>query len=167
MVDQVFSYGELGFQEVETSRHLTDVLRRQGFRVETGLSGVPTAWVARWGSGSPVIALGSDVDGIPQASQTPGVAYRRPLVEGAPGHGEGHNAGVPLNVTAAVALKRIMERDKLPAPSCCGRAPPRSWWPARRTSCATACSRTSTPSCSRTCRATSARAGAARATTGS
>jgi aminobenzoyl-glutamate utilization protein B len=113
MVDQVFSYGELGFQEVETSRHLTDVLRRQGFRVETGLSGVPTAWVARWGSGSPVIALGSDVDGIPQASQTPGVAYRRPLVEGAPGHGEGHNAGVPLNVTAAVALKRIMERDKL------------------------------------------------------
>jgi aminobenzoyl-glutamate utilization protein B len=114
MVDQVFSYGELGFQEVETSRHLTDVLRRQGFRVETGVSGVPTAWTARWGSGKPVIALGSDVDGIPQASQTPGVAYRRPIVAGAPGHGEGHNAGVPLNVTAAVALKRLMEREKLP-----------------------------------------------------
>ncbi len=114
MVDQVFSFGELGFQEVETARYLTGVLRKQGFRVETGVSGVPTAWVARWGSGSPVIALGSDVDGIPQASQTPGVAYRRPLVDGAPGHGEGHNAGVPLNVTAAVALKRIMEREKLP-----------------------------------------------------
>jgi len=114
MVDQVFSYGELGFQEVETARYLTGVLRRQGFRVDTGASGVPTAWTARWGSGAPVIALGSDVDGIPQASQTPGVAFRRPLVEGAPGHGEGHNAGVPLNVTAAVALKRIMEREKLP-----------------------------------------------------
>jgi aminobenzoyl-glutamate utilization protein B len=114
MVDQVFSYGELGFQEVETARYLTGVLRRQGFRVDSGASGVPTAWVARWGSGAPVIALGSDVDGIPQASQTPGVAYRRPLVDGAPGHGEGHNAGVPLNVTAAVALKRIMERERLP-----------------------------------------------------
>jgi aminobenzoyl-glutamate utilization protein B len=114
MVDQVFSYGELGFQEVETARYLTDALRRQGFRVETGVSGVPTAWVARWGSGGPVIALGSDVDGIPQASQTPGVAYRKPLVEGAPGHGEGHNAGVPLNVTAAIALKRLMERERIP-----------------------------------------------------
>jgi aminobenzoyl-glutamate utilization protein B len=114
MVDQVFSFGELGFQEVETARYLTGELRRQGFQVQTGLSGVPTAWVARWGSGKPVIALGSDVDGIPQASQTPGVAYRKPLVAGAPGHGEGHNAGVPLNVTAAVALKRLMEREKLP-----------------------------------------------------
>lgn len=114
MVDQVFSYGELGFQEIETSRYLTDVLRKQGFQVQTGVSGVPTAWVARWGSGKPVIALGSDVDGIPQASQMPGVAYRRPMVEGAPGHGEGHNAGVPLNVTAAVALKRLMAREKMP-----------------------------------------------------
>jgi aminobenzoyl-glutamate utilization protein B len=113
-VDQVFSYGELGFQEVETARYLTGVLRKQGFAVRDSVSGVPTAWVARWGSGKPVIALGSDVDGIPQASQTPGVAFRRPIVEGAPGHGEGHNAGVPLNVTAAIALKRLMERERIP-----------------------------------------------------
>jgi len=58
--------------------------------------------------------MGSDIDGIPQASQKPGVAYRDPLVEGAPGHGEGHNSGVPLNITAAIAVKKIMERDKLP-----------------------------------------------------
>ena len=113
MVDQVFSYGELGFQEVETARYLTGVLRKQGFTVRDSVSGVPTAWVARWGSGKPVIALGSDVDGIPQASQTPGVAFRRPIVDGAPGHGEGHNAGVPLNVTAAIALKRLMERERI------------------------------------------------------
>jgi aminobenzoyl-glutamate utilization protein B len=61
----------------------------------------------------PVIALGSDVDCIPQASQKPGVAYRDPIIEGAPGHGEGHNSGVPLNVTAALALKKVMERNKL------------------------------------------------------
>ncbi len=114
MVDQVFSYGELGFQEVETSRYLTGVLRRQGFAVETGTSGIPTAWVARWGSGKPVIALGSDIDGIPKASQTPGVAYRKPIVDGAPGHGEGHNSGVPLNITAAIALKQLMQREHLP-----------------------------------------------------
>jgi aminobenzoyl-glutamate utilization protein B len=114
MVDQVFSYGELGFHEVETSKYLVGVLRKHGFQVTEGVSGVPTAWMARWGSGKPVIALGSDVDGIPQASQTPGVGYRKPLVEGAPGHGEGHNAGVPLNIVAAIAVKRVMEREKIP-----------------------------------------------------
>jgi aminobenzoyl-glutamate utilization protein B len=114
MVDSVFSFGELGFQEVETSRYLTGILEKHGFRVERGISGMPTAWVARWGSGKPVIALGSDIDGIPQASQKPGVAYHDPIIPGAPGHGEGHNTGVPLNIVAALAVKEIMEREKLP-----------------------------------------------------
>ena len=61
-----------------------------------------------------MIALGSDIDDIPQASQKPGVAYHDPIVDGAPGHGEGHNSGLPLQITAALALKRVMERDKLP-----------------------------------------------------
>ena len=114
MVDQMFSFGELGFQEVETSRYLVSVLRKNGFTVTENVSGMPTAWVATWGSGKPVIALGSDIDGIPQASQKPGVAYRDPLVEGAPGHGEGHNSGQAVIITAAIAVKKIMERDKLP-----------------------------------------------------
>ena len=114
MVDSVFSFGELGFQEVESSRYLTGILEQHGFRVTRGISGIPTAWVAQWGRGKPVIALGSDIDGIPQASQKPGVAYRDPLVDGAPGHGEGHNSGIPLNIAAAIAVKAIMEREKLP-----------------------------------------------------
>jgi aminobenzoyl-glutamate utilization protein B len=114
MVDQVFSFGELGFQEVETSKYLTGVLERHGFTIERGVAGMPTAWTARWGSGKPVIALGSDIDDIPQASQKPGVAYHDPIVAGAPGHGEGHNSGLPLQITAAIALKRVMEREKLP-----------------------------------------------------
>jgi aminobenzoyl-glutamate utilization protein B len=114
MVDSVFSFGELGFQEFETSRYLTDILEKNGFKVERGVAGIPTAWAARWGSGKPVITLGSDIDGIPQASQKPGVAYHDPLIEGAPGHGEGHNSGVPLNIVAALAVKDIMEREKLP-----------------------------------------------------
>ena len=70
--------------------------------------------MATWGSGKPVIALGSDIDGIPQSSQKPGVAYRDPLIEGAPGHGEGHNSGQAVNITAAIVLKKIMEREKIP-----------------------------------------------------
>jgi aminobenzoyl-glutamate utilization protein B len=114
MVDMVFSFAELGFQEVETSKYLTGVLEKEGFKIERGIAGIPTAWVATYGSGKPVIALGSDVDCIPQASQKPGVAYHDPMIDGAPGHGEGHNSGVPLNILAAIAVKRQMERAKLP-----------------------------------------------------
>lgn len=116
IVDSVFSFGELGYQEVETSRYLTDLLEKNGFTVTRGVSGMPTAWVATWtqGAGGPVVALGSDIDGIPKASQTPGVAYRKPMIEGAPGHGEGHNSGQAVNILAALALKDIMAREKIP-----------------------------------------------------
>ena len=111
MVDSIFSFGELGFQEIETSRFVTGILEENGFSVERGVAGMPTAWVARWGSGKPVIAFGSDIDGIPKASQKPGVAYHSPIIEGAPGHGEGHNSGQAVNVTAALVLKEMMERE--------------------------------------------------------
>jgi aminobenzoyl-glutamate utilization protein B len=114
MVDKVFSFSELGFQEYETSKYITDILKENGFKVEYDISGVPTAWWATWGSGKPVIAVGSDLDCIPKASQKPGVAYFDPIVEGAPGHGEGHNAGVPLNVLSVLAVKEIMERENIP-----------------------------------------------------
>ena len=113
MVDQIFSFGELGFQEFETNRYLIDILKRNGFAVEEGIAGIPTAFMATWGSGKPVIALGSDIDCIPQASQKPGVACHDPIIEGAPGHGEGHNSGQAVNITAAIAVKKIMERERL------------------------------------------------------
>ena len=114
MVDMVFSYGELGFQEVETSKYLTGILEKNGFTIERNLSGIPTSWMARWGNGSPVIALGSDIDCIPKASQKPGVAYKSPIVEGAPGHGEGHNSGQSVVIFAAIAAKQIMEENHIP-----------------------------------------------------
>ncbi len=113
MVDKVFSFAELGFHEFETSKYLTGILEENGFEIEHGISGVPTAWWAKWGSGKPVIALGSDLDCIPKASQKPGVAYYDPLVPGAPGHGEGHNSGIPLNILSALAVKDVMEREGL------------------------------------------------------
>jgi aminobenzoyl-glutamate utilization protein B len=111
--DSVFSFGELGFQEFETTKFLTGILRQNGFTVQEGVAGIPTAWTARWGNGKPVIALGSDVDCIPQASQKPGVAYHDPIIEGAPGHGEGHNSGMPLQIAAALAVKKVMEQQHL------------------------------------------------------
>jgi aminobenzoyl-glutamate utilization protein B len=114
MTDMVFSFGELGFQEFEVQKYLGKILRENGFTVEDGVAGIPSAWVAKWGSGHPIIALGSDVDCIPQASQKPGVAYHDPIIEGAPGHGEGHNSGMPLQITAALAVKKIMEQQRLP-----------------------------------------------------
>ena len=113
MVDKIFSFGELGFQEFETSRYVTGILRDHGFAVEEGVSGMPTAWFAKWGSGKPVIAFGSDIDCIPKASQKPGVAYHDPIIAGAPGHGEGHNSGQAVNVTAALVLQEIMQREKI------------------------------------------------------
>src|SRR5882762_658537 len=114
MVDQIFSYGELGFQEVETSKYVTGILEKNGFKVERGVAGIPTAWVATFGSGKPVIGFITDIDCIPRASQKPGVAYHDPIIDGAPGHGEGHNSGMAVNVTAALVLKELMIEHKIP-----------------------------------------------------
>src|ERR1700724_2934228 len=113
MVDSVFSFGELGFQEFETTKYLSGILEKEGFKIERNYAGIPTAFVASWGSGKPVISLGSDIDDIPQASQKPGVGYHAPMIDGAPGHGEGHNSGMPLNIIAALAVKKVMEREHL------------------------------------------------------
>ncbi len=114
IIDQVFSFGELGMQEFETSKYLTGLLEQNGFSVERGVAGMPTAFVATWGSGKPVIALGSDIDGIPQSSQKPAFGYFEPMIAGAPGHGEGHNSGQAVNIAAALVVKEIMEREKIP-----------------------------------------------------
>ena len=112
--DMLFSFSELGFQEEESFNYLTTLLEKEGFTVKKGIAGIPTAWVATWGSGKPLIAVGSDIDCIPKASQKPGVAYKDPIVEGAPGHGEGHNSGQALNIVAVLAVKQLMEREKIP-----------------------------------------------------
>lgn len=111
--DMVFSFAEPGFQEFETSKYLTGILRQNGFKIQENVAGIPTAWTATWGSGKPKIALGSDIDDIPGASQMPGVAWHEPMIESAPGHGEGHNSGLPMQIAAAIAVKKIMEQQHL------------------------------------------------------
>src|SRR5690606_35814903 len=112
IVDSVFSFAEVGFHEYETMRYLTEMLEAEGFSIETGIGGMPTAWVATWSNGEgPAISFNSDVDGLPGLSQTPGVLERMPMVEGGDGHGEGHNTGIAVSVVAALAVKDLMESE--------------------------------------------------------
>lgn len=110
MVDSIFSFAELGYQEYDGSAYVSGILEKEGFRVTRGVAGLPTAFVAEWGSGKPVIGFMADIDGLPETSQKPGVAYHAPLVDGGPGHGEGHNAGQAVNVTAAIVVKNLMQK---------------------------------------------------------
>ncbi len=113
MTDTVFSFAEPGFQEIRTSAYLTDILAKNGFKITKGVAGIPTAWTATWGDGGPLIALGSDEDDLRGVSQIPGDPKIEPMVAGAPGHGEGHNSGMPLIVTAALAVKAQMEKNHI------------------------------------------------------
>lgn len=114
MVDSIYSFAEPGFQEHRTSEYVTRILEENGFKIERGVAGIPTAWTATWGSGGPKIGLGSDIDALLALSQVPGSPELKPQVPGAPGHGEGHNSGMPMMVVAALAAKDIMQANNLP-----------------------------------------------------
>ncbi|MCP5347459.1 MAG: amidohydrolase [Gammaproteobacteria bacterium] len=114
MVDSIFSFAEPGFQEYRTSEYITGILAANGFTIEMGVAGIPTAWTATWGEGGPMIALGSDIDALLGLSQVPGSPVIEPMIPGAPGHGEGHNSGMPAMVAAALALQEVMTRHGIP-----------------------------------------------------
>jgi aminobenzoyl-glutamate utilization protein B len=112
--DNIYYFAELGMQEFETAKLMTQILEDAGFKVERGLSGMPTAFMATYGSGKPVIAIHTEYDTTPGNSQTPGVPEHKPLVEGAPGHAEGHNVNAAVMIGAAFAVKKAMDEYKLP-----------------------------------------------------
>src|SRR5881227_185168 len=89
--DSIFYFGELGMQEHETAKLMSGLLEEGGFKVERGISGFPTGFCATYGSGHPVVAIHTEYDSNPDNSQASGVAEHQPIVEGAPGHCEGHN----------------------------------------------------------------------------
>ncbi len=106
--DAVWQYAELGLQEFNSSKLLADTLEAAGFKVERGLAGMPTCFVATYGSGRPVIGLLGEFDALPMISQKGRVAKKDPVVEGAPGHGCGHNAMCTAAAAAAIAVKEAM-----------------------------------------------------------
>lgn len=102
---QIHSFAELGYMEYRSSGLLASHLESNGFRVEMGVAGIPTAFVATFGSGSPVIGLLAEYDALPGMSQDT-VAYRKAVIEGAPGHGCGHNLLGTGSVAGAVAISK-------------------------------------------------------------
>ena len=111
--DAIFYFGELGMQEYRTSELMSSLLEEHGFSVNLGASGFPTGFVATYGTGSPVIAIHCEYDGNPNNSQQSGVTEKAEIVEGAPGHCEGHNANGAVMVLTAIGLRYAMEKFKL------------------------------------------------------
>ena len=107
--DLVWEFAELGLVEFKSSSLLADELEKHGFRVKRGIAGMPTAFMAEWGSGKPVIGIMGEYDALPGLSQKP-VPWKEPLVEGAPGHGCGHNIHGVSGLAAAIAVRYAMEK---------------------------------------------------------
>jgi len=110
--DKVWEFAELGLIEFKSSALLADELEKHGFKVERGIAGMPTAFVATWGEGKPVIGIMGEYDALPGLSQKK-VPWKEPLEEGKPGHGCGHNIYGTSGMAAAIATKEVMEKHKI------------------------------------------------------
>ncbi|MBC7078533.1 MAG: amidohydrolase, partial [Synergistales bacterium] len=110
VADAIWSYAELGFQEFKSSEALIKLFEKYGFSIEKNVSGIPTAFIATWGSGSPVIGFTGEYDALPGLSQKT-VPQKEPVVAGAPGHGCGHNILGTTGAAGAIALKAAMEKS--------------------------------------------------------
>lgn len=101
---------ELSLDEIKSSAKLINYLERYGFRVEKGVGGMETAFVATWGSGKPVIGFLAEYDALPNLSQEAGKIQQQPIIQGAPGHGCGHHLFGATSCTAAIATAEAMKR---------------------------------------------------------
>ncbi|MBQ4818800.1 amidohydrolase [Aquimarina sp. MMG016] len=112
MSDQIWALAEMAFEEKESSKILADYAESQGFIVERAVAGMPTAFVATYGSGKPVIGVLGEFDALPGISQK-ATSAKEPLKKGAGGHGCGHNLFGVGSLAAAVAIKDLIAAGKL------------------------------------------------------
>jgi aminobenzoyl-glutamate utilization protein B len=112
--DSIWGFAELGMQEFRSSAILIRKLEQEGFSVQKGLAGMPTCFVATWGTGKPAIGILGEFDALPMISQKALIPYKSPVVEGGPGHGCGHNTMGTAGIAAAIAVKRSMVENKIP-----------------------------------------------------
>lgn len=112
--DAVWAKPELSLKEFESAKLYCDTLRKYGFEVTEGLAGVATAFCGRYGSGRPVIGILGEFDALSGLSQAAGCSEHKPLVEGAPGHGCGHNMLGAGALGAAFAVKDYLEKSGKP-----------------------------------------------------
>ncbi len=112
--DSIWNFAELGMQEFRSSAILIKTLEKEGFTVEKGVAGMPTCFVATWGSGKPVIGILGEFDALPMLSQKALTAKQMPIVAGGPGHGCGHNMMGTAGIAAAIAVKKSMVQNNIP-----------------------------------------------------
>jgi len=110
---EIWELAEVGLQEFRTAKVLTDILEKNGFEVEKGVAGMPSAFVATYGSGRPVIGVMGELDALPGISNK-AVPYKEPLVEGGAGHGCGHNSYATTALGGALAAKTAMVEHNVP-----------------------------------------------------
>jgi len=110
--DEIWSLAETAFEETKSAEILAGYAEKQGFKVERGVAGMPTAFVATYGSGSPVISVLGEFDALPGISQK-AQPTKSPLKEGAAGHGCGHNLFGAGSLGAAIAIKELIEDGKI------------------------------------------------------
>lgn len=110
--DAIWEFAEIALLEHKSSDLLIDIVGKQGFKVERGVAGLPTAFVATYGSGKPIIGILAEYDALPGLSQEAS-PFKKPLIEGDAGHGCGHNLFGAGSLGAALALKEVIERHKL------------------------------------------------------
>jgi len=110
--DKIWGQPELGLQEHKSSALLAGELEMNGFRVQRGVAGMPTAFTATYGTGKPVIGIMGEYDALAGLSQKP-IPKREPVTPGAPGHGCGHNIHGTSGAAAALAVKTAMESNRL------------------------------------------------------
>ncbi len=110
--DQIWAYAETALREHKSSKALADYAEQQGFKVERGVAGMPTAFIASYGQGQPVIGILGEFDALPGISQKAS-PVKEPLEAGAPGHGCGHNLFGVASLASAIAIKELMAAGKL------------------------------------------------------
>ncbi len=113
--DAIWDAAELGFTEEVSAKLLTEALEKEGFTVQRGISGMPTAFIASYthGTGGPNIGFLGEYDALPELSQRAGATTPDPLVLGAPGHACGHNAMGSMQALTVCAVKELVERHNL------------------------------------------------------
>jgi aminobenzoyl-glutamate utilization protein B len=110
--DQIWGFAETAFREHKSSKALSDYAEQQGFKVERGIAGMPTAFIASYGQGQPVIGILGEFDALPGISQK-ALPSKEALEAGAPGHGCGHNLFGVASLSAAISIKELIAAGKL------------------------------------------------------
>ena len=110
--DEIWQYAEIAFKESQSAKALSGYAESQGFTVTRGVGEIPTAFIAEYGSGKPIIGIMGEFDALPGLSQET-VPHKEPLIEGAPGHGCGHNLFGVASLAAATSIKNLIESGEL------------------------------------------------------